>query len=144
MILRGNFEVLSIAVYGRLATTSDDDISADMVNELPELIGRPLPQSIDVVDMADPSQLARELVASAHSRTSLEAAFRHYCGVSTPAESECSDYDDDPNVPPIPQLKADDSEETVVDSAIRLVQYFQEVVRWRSRLITHVSRCYVL
>lgn len=128
MILRGNFEILSIAVYGRLASAPDDAAVPEVSLELPDFNKRPLPPSIDVVEMADPSQVARELVTSARSKTSLEAAFRHYCGVAAPIETDTSEYDEDPNAPPIPRLMADDSEETVVNSAIRLVQYFQEVV----------------
>lgn len=128
MILRGNFEILSIAVYGRLASSPDDAVVPDVALELPDFNKRPLPPSIDVVEMVDPSQVARELVTSARSTTSLEAAFRHYCGVSAPIETDASEYDEDPNAPPIPRLMAEDPEETVVNCAIRLVQYFQEVV----------------
>ncbi|KAG9015512.1 hypothetical protein FRB94_000117 [Tulasnella sp. JGI-2019a] len=134
MILKGDFSTLTIAIYGQLASSNPGlgEPALYAPQRLPEIQHQPLPVSIDVILMSDPTAVARQLIASANDTSaSLEVALRCYCGVAqetTPMELEGNGGTPiPPQSPPIPELLPGDDEGHVVDSAIRLIKYFEEV-----------------
>lgn len=133
MIIKGDFTLMSIAVYGHLASeepSSEPSTLKFAGSALPEVKPRPLPASIDVLSMPDPALLARQLLSSCKAASlPLESVLKHYCGL--PIESEDQDQNgDSPSQPspPLPDLFLDGSDGQAVDVALQFMRYFEEVV----------------
>ncbi|KAF8437215.1 hypothetical protein L210DRAFT_3622294 [Boletus edulis BED1] len=114
MIVRGDFESVSMAVYGEVVT----DSTASVTSYTPGLLQLPEPVSIspalDLANVSDPTCLARQLLALIPSAPSLNLVIRLMFCLKPP--------NDDWDLPEFPHLYSDLNEEDIdidLDSAFR-------------------------
>ncbi|KIY52304.1 hypothetical protein FISHEDRAFT_28041, partial [Fistulina hepatica ATCC 64428] len=63
MIIKGEFDYLSIAVYGEIVLESAEPLDVDFHEPLPIVHSRPLAQAVDPGNASDPSALAESLLS---------------------------------------------------------------------------------
>ncbi|KAH8830986.1 hypothetical protein DL96DRAFT_1787181, partial [Flagelloscypha sp. PMI_526] len=62
LIIHGNFDKLSLAIYGEVVSAALEDTSPLTTNGVSSLDARPLPPSLDVANHSDPTTLAKQLL----------------------------------------------------------------------------------
>ena len=64
MIVKGDYEFISMAIYGDVVSDILTTPEAYNPRPLPSITTSPLPPALDPANMRDPTQLARELLKS--------------------------------------------------------------------------------
>lgn len=114
MIVRGDFECVSMAIYGELITDATASVTsyAPGVLQLPEPV--PISPALDLANASDPTGLARQLLALIPGAPPLNLVIRLMFCLKPP--------NDDWDLPEFPHLYSDLNEEDIdidLDSAFR-------------------------
>lgn len=63
MIVKGKFDVLSIAIYGDIVTDTPSSTEKYETHPLPSVVPVPLSKAVDPSGSSDPTMLAKQLLA---------------------------------------------------------------------------------
>lgn len=114
MIVRGDFEIISMAIYGEPITDAPPALAPYEPRPLPVLEPIPISPALDLAKSTDPTLLARQLLSRIHGTPPLNLVIRLMFCLKPPG--------DDWDLPEFPHLYSDLHEEDTdidLDSAYR-------------------------